>query len=184
MRGPCKAVLLIYAASLFAQSNIGELRLKVTDQSDLPVPSSVELVSQANQVRQKLETDPHGMLVAKRLPFGMYRIQVEHPGFSPFSALIEIRSAIPKEYRVTLGVAPVETVVVVDDAETLLDPHRTAAINRIGSDMLQTRVTALPGSSLLDLVDNQPGWLLEANGVRSEERRVGKECRSRWSPYH
>src|SRR3712207_8359544 len=24
---------------------------------------------------------------------------------------------------------------------------------------------------------------LEA-GVRSEERRVGKECRSRWSPYH
>ena len=25
---------------------------------------------------------------------------------------------------------------------------------------------------------------LEAEKVRSEERRVGKECRSRWSPYH
>src|SRR2546421_4113847 len=24
------------------------------------------------------------------------------------------------------------------------------------------------------------GWV----GTRSEERRVGKECRSRWSPYH
>src|SRR6266581_4024909 len=24
----------------------------------------------------------------------------------------------------------------------------------------------------------------EAAGARSEERRVGKECRSRWSPYH
>ena len=23
-----------------------------------------------------------------------------------------------------------------------------------------------------------------AGGKRSEERRVGKECRSRWSPYH
>ena len=23
-----------------------------------------------------------------------------------------------------------------------------------------------------------------ANILRSEERRVGKECRSRWSPYH
>ena len=22
------------------------------------------------------------------------------------------------------------------------------------------------------------------NATRSEERRVGKECRSRWSPYH
>ena len=26
--------------------------------------------------------------------------------------------------------------------------------------------------------------LLDSIGVRSEERRVGKECRSRWSPYH
>src|SRR2546425_12997570 len=25
---------------------------------------------------------------------------------------------------------------------------------------------------------------LVKNGFRSEERRVGKECRSRWSPYH
>ena len=28
-------------------------------------------------------------------------------------------------------------------------------------------------------------WRSErADGTRSEERRVGKECRSRWSPYH
>ena len=26
--------------------------------------------------------------------------------------------------------------------------------------------------------------LITNDGVRSEERRVGKECRSRWSPYH
>ena len=24
----------------------------------------------------------------------------------------------------------------------------------------------------------------DAKKIRSEERRVGKECRSRWSPYH
>ena len=24
----------------------------------------------------------------------------------------------------------------------------------------------------------------EGKAIRSEERRVGKECRSRWSPYH
>ena len=27
-------------------------------------------------------------------------------------------------------------------------------------------------------------WLLPLFKLRSEERRVGKECRSRWSPYH
>src|SRR2546422_11684392 len=26
--------------------------------------------------------------------------------------------------------------------------------------------------------------LVDAGKLRSEERRVGKECRSRWSPYH
>ena len=26
--------------------------------------------------------------------------------------------------------------------------------------------------------------VIEATPTRSEERRVGKECRSRWSPYH
>ena len=26
--------------------------------------------------------------------------------------------------------------------------------------------------------------VLSDGGCRSEERRVGKECRSRWSPYH
>ena len=28
------------------------------------------------------------------------------------------------------------------------------------------------------------GIVLSAAMIRSEERRVGKECRSRWSPYH
>ena len=27
-------------------------------------------------------------------------------------------------------------------------------------------------------------WSLNVEYKRSEERRVGKECRSRWSPYH
>src|SRR2546426_9299654 len=30
---------------------------------------------------------------------------------------------------------------------------------------------------------NPPGYV-RSEYVRSEERRVGKECRSRWSPYH
>src|SRR3712207_9059236 len=30
----------------------------------------------------------------------------------------------------------------------------------------------------------RPGTLVLETEFRSEERRVGKECRSRWSPYH
>ena len=31
---------------------------------------------------------------------------------------------------------------------------------------------------------NVEKWFSPVIGLRSEERRVGKECRSRWSPYH
>src|SRR5438270_10505155 len=30
----------------------------------------------------------------------------------------------------------------------------------------------------------RPAAGVRRQGIRSEERRVGKECRSRWSPYH
>src|SRR5687767_15875479 len=45
------------------------------------------------------------------------------------------------------------------------------------------RTTALP-RTLRKLKSGLKPTALSAIGVRSEERRVGKECRSRWSPYH
>ena len=33
-------------------------------------------------------------------------------------------------------------------------------------------------------IARRAGLLHDIGKVRSEERRVGKECRSRWSPYH
>ena len=45
-------------------------------------------------------------------------------------------------------------------------------------DNLEEMDTFLEKHNLLRL--NQE----EIENIRSEERRVGKECRSRWSPYH
>ena len=41
------------------------------------------------------------------------------------------------------------------------------------------------GDELLigQVVDTNSVWMSSLDD-RSEERRVGKECRSRWSPYH
>src|SRR5260370_6712298 len=39
-----------------------------------------------------------------------------------------------------------------------------------------------PGGKRIPCAPNGP--LVSAQEKRSEERRVGKECRSRWSPYH
>ena len=51
--------------------------------------------------------------------------------------------------------------------------------------MVRVRYWKLTGDEVKKLThdtDKILNW--EIKGVRSEERRVGKECRSRWSPYH
>jgi outer membrane cobalamin receptor len=161
----CYLLLLLWALPAFAQSNSGEFRLKVTDPAGFGVKSSVQLVSEANQFRQTLVTDEGGNLVAKLLPFGVYRLEVQREGFASFSDLIEIRSAIPAEYHVTLTIAPLSTSVTVNDADTLIDPHRSGTINRISKEAIADRVTSLPGRSLQDLINSQPGWLYEGNAV-------------------
>src|SRR3989441_12937676 len=63
---------------------------------------------------------------------------------------------------------------------SLLDLVRVEAY---GSEMPLNQVAsvAAPEPKLLTI---QPWDKSLLKAVRSEERRVGKECRSRWSPYH
>src|SRR6266487_5971761 len=44
-----------------------------------------------------------------------------------------------------------------------------------------TSLSAIPWFELPEAISSSTS---RSRGVRSEERRVGKECRSRWSPYH
>jgi outer membrane cobalamin receptor len=157
--------LLLCASLAFAQSQTGELRLTITDPTGLPLPSSVELTSESNQYHRSFNTDPEGKLAAKRLPFGLYTVRIAHEGFSPHSEIVEIRSAIPLERAVSLALSGTETTIVVSDAGTLVDPHSTSASRRIGGETLRDREMSLPGRSVIDLVNSEPGWLLEANAV-------------------
>jgi outer membrane cobalamin receptor len=158
-------IAVLIAAAQFAQSSTGELRVTVLDGGGLPVQCRVTLVSEANDVSQQLETATDGRAVAKRLPFGRYRIAVNQPGFASYESLVDIDSAVPKEYRVTLTPATVQAHVTVRADDTLLDTRQSTVVNRVGAETLQQRITTLPGRSLSDVVNTEPGWLLEANGI-------------------
>src|SRR6516162_6204585 len=55
----------------------------------------------------------------------------------------------------------------------------------VAFDIVFSRANAQMAQSLLDaIVEHKNAVFAEALNARSEERRVGKECRSRWSPYH
>src|SRR3712207_9589010 len=91
-------------------------------------------------------------------------------------AVVARRSLEPREVLVGVG-AEVE----VDLRDPLLHdaPHRLAEV-RHEPHQAQRAEVALAHVPEVRL--EQHAVLLVAE--RSEERRVGKECRSRWSPYH
>lgn len=159
------ALILLCASPLFSQTNSGELRLKVTDVSGLGVKTKVQIVSEANQYRNFLSTDDHGVLDVQWLPFGIYEIAIDQSGFAPVSETVEIRSSIPIARAIQLRLPSMKQSLTVNSASTLIDPDQAGSVNQIGSDFIQHRLTSLPGRSLQDLVNSQPGWLYEGNAV-------------------
>jgi TonB dependent receptor/TonB-dependent Receptor Plug Domain len=159
------APLFFCALPVLCQTSSGELHLKVTDPSGVGVKTIVTIISTGNDYRNALSTNEQGDLAVRRLPYGLYQLEIEQPGFAVVSESVEIRDALPIQRKVQLTLPAVNESITVKSADTLIDPDQAGAINHIGSDIIQHRVSSVPGRSLQDLVNMQPGWLYEGNAV-------------------
>ncbi|HSY11628.1 MAG TPA: TonB-dependent receptor plug domain-containing protein, partial [Verrucomicrobiae bacterium] len=157
--------LVLCPVLLAAQSQMGELRLKVVDPGGLGVKTTVHITSQASQYSNTLETGAQGTLDVQRLSFGLYQLQVNVSGFAPVTETVEVHSSIPVQHTITLKLASVEESVNVQAQGTLIDPEQAGSINQISPAEIQKRESSLPGRSIQDLVNSQPGWLYEGNAV-------------------
>jgi outer membrane cobalamin receptor len=164
-RGKVVGFFLLSSLLLFGQSNTGELRIRVTDPSDLAVKTPIQVVSEANQYRRVLSTDDQGVLILLRLPYGVYQVEINQPGFAQVSQAVDVHSAIPTEHLIQLKVTAPSESLTVSAANTLIDPDQAGSVNRVGADSIQNRVSSIPGRSIQDLVNSQPGWLYEGNAV-------------------
>jgi Carboxypeptidase regulatory-like domain len=156
---------LLWVPPVPGQSTTGELRITVTDPSGLAVKSTVEVVSEGNEYRNTFTTDEQGNLDAKRLPYGIYQVRIRAQGFAEDSETVEIRSALPLDRTIRLKLGSVSSSVKVTASGTLVDPYRAGSVNEMGLETIEKRMTALPGRSMQDLVNSEPGWLYEGNAV-------------------
>lgn len=157
--------LCLMALPAFGQVNTGELRLLITDPAGHPVKTSITVTNEGDQYSANLETDATGRTVTKTLPYGIYSLSVDEAGFAPVRQPVDIRSSLPLECHITLSLAAVSTRVNVRSEGTLVDPYAPSSTMRIGSEQIEDRVGSLPGRSVQDLVNSQPGWLYEGNAV-------------------
>jgi hypothetical protein len=159
------AIFILCASCALAQVNSGELRLRVLDPSGAGVKVGVQLMSSGSGYSNTFATDTSGTASVPRLAYGIYLINIDRQGFVSVSQPVEIRSAIPVDLTVQLHVATVTTQVTVNNAVTLIDPDRPGSVMQIGSKQIEQRLASLPGRSVQDLVNTQPGWLYEGNAV-------------------
>ena len=152
-----------YAA--FTQRERGELRIEVKDPQGRPAAAAAQLISESNQLKREFPIAAEGKYIASELPFGVYRLTIAAEGFADWTDLVEIRSEVPVRVAVTLGVASINTRVEVTDGATLVDPCETGTIYSLSGEKIREHGSAQAGRSLSDAVNDQPGWLYEANGI-------------------
>ncbi len=162
---PLVALVLLCALPSWGQANRGELRLRVTDPSGAGVQTSVLIVSEGNEYRATLATNRQGYLDVQRLPFGIYQIRIQRHGFAAVAQTEPVRSAIPLAVTIRLHLSSLHKSVTVSAGKTLINPEQAGTVNEIGASAVAHRVGSLPGRSLQDLVNSQPGWLYEGNAV-------------------
>src|SRR5271166_456704 len=161
------AILLSLAAGMpaYAQRLRGELHLELRDPKGASLAARGELLSEGNSFQRNFQVPNDGHIVLQDLPFGVYRLNLSAEGFAVWSDVVEVHSEVPVKLGITLGVAPLTTQVQVTDELTLVDPTRTGTLYSVGQQSIREQLSLQPGRDLFDLVNEQPGWLYEGNGV-------------------
>src|SRR5690348_15478625 len=79
--------------------------------------------------------------------------------------------------------SPTRVLLTVFDGRThVVDECRT--VHRLQEEVLECQMLVLIRLRALLWIDKLQLISVYEDQLRSEERSVGKECRSRWSPYH
>src|SRR5207247_6368214 len=95
-----------------------------------------------------------------------------------------------REMRLRLGKVTVADVLAAQPVTTNLLKFMRASIKMIGVSNLQSFIASMTQKLTLSDISDESKNYLDKAGIttaclrRSEERRVGKECRSMWSSSH
>ena len=110
---------------------------------------------------------------------------------SPNSFFTEVKSFYTSLVRFSTAMArsPICTLLKKADIVVEVTPYwLDAPLDAMDRDTriagVQPKILSERNRSFFEYAGASGGWIDRYGAERSEERRVGKECRSRWSPYH
>jgi Carboxypeptidase regulatory-like domain len=152
-------LVVVLAASSFAQEGKGALRGQVTDPSGAAIPSANVIMTPANGSPIAIQSNDQGMYEFKSLPAGKYTLTVAANGFTLYENDNVVIADQPLRLNVTMAIEVETQKVQVSDTAPTIDVNPT---NNAGSitisgkelealpddpDELQSDLQALAGPS-------------------------------------
>ena len=196
------SILLVTPKMSWGQLDQGAITGTVTDAKGAIVAhATVRLTDTGTGLEFSAATDSSGVYTFQPVKVGTYSITVSAPGFANANEDgLEVHVAARLQANIQLKVGKVtETVQVAAGSAPLLQTEEASTGQVISTKTINE--LPLSGRNYVFIAQEAAGIPpsngsrgqgngdFTANGMRatqnrSEERRVGKECRSRWSPYH
>ena len=144
-------------------------------------------------------TDSFGYYRLNNLPKGKFAVVASLISYSKATKFLNIQGDEVQDFILVESAIESREVVITGQSRATEIKRSPVPLAVIDNEYLRTNIS----SNVIDGIARVPGVAAiatAANGVRtrvattvamalaaslrSEERRVGKECRSRWSPYH
>jgi len=146
-------------------------------------------IASVEEARAAVECGASAVGLVSEMPSG--------PGVIDEELIAEIAARVPPAVA-TFLLTCAQTAAAIVEQQRRCRVNTLQLCDRVSEEVHAELRARLPGVSLVQVVHvrgeesldealsvaPRVDALLLDSGDRSEERRVGKECRSRWSPYH
>ena len=188
------AAVLAWSGNAFGQgggaSSTGTIQGRVADAQGAVLPGvTVTATSPALIQPQTTVTTETGNYRFPAVPPGTYTVTFELEGFTTMKRDgIAIALGFTAQVNGDLALATLQETVTVSGVSPIIDTSATRVQQNFKADQMQSLPNGRDMWALLAVTPSVQMGRIDVGGNRAgtqtEERRVGKECRSRWSPYH
>src|ERR1700677_3055266 len=158
-------LLLSTTIHLQAQTAAGTITGTVTDASGAVIPgATVTIENPVSGLSRTAQTDAAGQYKFTNLPFNPYHLIANAPGFSPFTADVDVRSTVTVTPTIALQVGGASTTVTVTGGD--LVENDSGLHTDIDRNMIEKLPLESQSSSVSSLVTlSTPGVAADSNGL-------------------
>ncbi|HEX8180638.1 MAG TPA: TonB-dependent receptor [Pyrinomonadaceae bacterium] len=154
-----------FGLTAFAQSHVGTVQGTVRDPNGALVPNAaVTITEHTTGYKQTTQTNEQGEFKLVNVPFHIYTVRAEAPGFQPAEKPVDLETPLPENVDLTLAIGTTNETVTVTTENQVVEADKTASDTGISQTLLERPLGAVPSRGIEAIVASAPGFAPDDNG--------------------